>query len=53
MGLNRTDGGMVYGSATGFERDWMVVRGRKLILGFGVRDNAYIVTTDVAKGNWA
>ena len=53
MGLNRTDGGMVYGSATGFKREWMVVRGRKLILGFGVRDNAYIVTTDVAKGNWA
>jgi len=48
--LNRTDGRMVYGSATGFEREWMAARGRKLILGFGVRDNAYIVTTDVAIG---
>jgi hypothetical protein len=31
----------------------MAARGGKLLLGFGVRDNAYIVTTDVAKGNWA
>ena len=46
-------GGMVSGSASGFAREWMVARGGKLILGFGVRDNAYIVTTDLAKGNWA
>jgi len=51
--LNRTDGGMVYGSATGLKREWMAAREGKLILGFGVRDDAYIVSTDVAKGNWA
>lgn len=31
----------------------MAARGGNLILGFGVREDAYIVTTDVAKGNWA
>jgi hypothetical protein len=41
------------GSGSDFEREWMAARGGKLILGFGVRDTAYIVTTDVAKGNWA
>jgi hypothetical protein len=27
--------------------------GRKIDIRVGVMDNAYIVTTDVAKGNWA
>lgn len=32
---------------------WMAARGGNLVLGFGVRDDAYIVTTDVAKAYWA